>query len=180
MSPRLFLVTFAAAATAFAADPQPGVRRIPPPGIAVPEPDRAELTASVAALGKEIEALREELKSQPEALALLPDVMIFHKAVDWALRYDEFFDAKEIPKAKAQLAFGMQRAKELRAGQPSWNTATGLVVRGYLSKIDGSVQPYGMVIPDDWKPADAAAPSGLLVPRTRRKTERTRASSRSD
>ena len=25
-------------------------------------------------------------------------------------------------------------------------------MRGYLSKIDGSVQPYGLVIPDDWKP----------------------------
>src|SRR5581483_1131443 len=29
----------------------------------------------------------------------------------------------------------------------SWTTATGLVVRGYISKIDQSVQPYGLVIP---------------------------------
>ena len=31
--------------------------------------------------------------------------------------------------------------------KPPWTTATGLVVRGYVSKIDGSVQPYGLVVP---------------------------------
>ena len=30
--------------------------------------------------------------------------------------------------------------------------ATGLVVRGYLSKIDGSVQPYGLVVPASFQP----------------------------
>ena len=30
---------------------------------------------------------------------------------------------------------------------PPWTTATGLVVRGYKSKIDDSVQPYGLVVP---------------------------------
>ena len=130
------------------------VNPIPPPGIPVPEPDRAALTASVAALGKEIDALRTALKTKPEMLALLPDVMIFHKAADWALRYDEFFNPKHIDDAKAQLELGMQRARELRDGKPSWNSATGLVVRGYISKIDGSVQPYGLVIPDDWKPGE--------------------------
>jgi len=29
-----------------------------------------------------------------------------------------------------------------------------LVVRGYKSKIDGSIQPYGLVIPDTWKAGD--------------------------
>ncbi|MCE9611790.1 MAG: prolyl oligopeptidase family serine peptidase [Chthoniobacter sp.] len=131
------------------------VKPIPPPGIPIPDTDRAALTAEVAALGKEIEALRVALKAKPEMLALLPDVMIFHKSVDWALRYDEFFEPKHLDAARQQLALGRQRAKELRDGQPSWNSATGLVVRGYISKIDGSVQPYGLVIPDDWKPGEA-------------------------
>jgi hypothetical protein len=30
---------------------------------------------------------------------------------------------------------------------------SGLVVLGYTSKIDNSVQPYGLVIPDSWQPA---------------------------
>ncbi len=136
------------AVNASAADVKP----IPPPGVPIPEADRTALTASVAALGKEIDSLRGLLKARPEKLALLPDVIIFHKAADWALRYDEFFEPKHIEYAKQQLELGMQRAKELRDGKPSWNSATGLVVRGYVSKIDGSVQPYGLVIPDDWKP----------------------------
>ena len=37
-------------------------------------------------------------------------------------------------------------------GHAPWNTATGLVVRGYLSRIDGSVQPYGLVVPSSYQP----------------------------
>src|SRR5262249_7553656 len=29
--------------------------------------------------------------------------------------------------------------------------ARGLVVRGYVSRIDGSVQPYGLVVPDSYR-----------------------------
>ena len=147
--PPLALALFLAT-PALAAD----VRPIPPPGVPVPDADRAELTAGVEALRKEIEALRTELKGKPDLLALLPDVIIFQKAVDWALRYDEFFTPSLIASAKQQLELGMQRARELREGKPAWNSATGLVVRGYVSKIDGSIQPYGLVIPEDWTPTE--------------------------
>src|SRR5437016_5927484 len=33
-----------------------------------------------------------------------------------------------------------------------WDTAIGLVVRGYVSKIDVSVQPYGLVVPASYRP----------------------------
>src|SRR5579859_6728459 len=75
------------------------VRKIPPPGIKVPDADRAELAAGLEALGREIDAIRTELKGKP-ALALLPDVQIYHKAVRYALDYDEFFNVKEIASAK--------------------------------------------------------------------------------
>ena len=53
--------------------------------------------------------------------------------------------------AKKLLEQGMDRAKQLREGKAPWNTATGLVVRGYVSKIDGSVQPYGLVVPSSYQ-----------------------------
>src|SRR5438876_1292265 len=87
---------------------QDNVRRIPPPGIAVPDGDKAELSAGVEALGKEIEAIRVELQGKP-ALALLPDVQVYHKAVDWALRYNEIFNVKEIAAAKDVLQVGLYR-----------------------------------------------------------------------
>lgn len=127
------------------------VRQVPPPGKKLAEADRQELMAGAEVLGKEIAAL----KSKPALLDLLPDVEIFHNAVHYALTYDEFFkdpDKKtgqhpEVNAARKLLQLGMERAKHLREGKAPWTAATGLVVRGYLSRIDGSVQPYGLVVP---------------------------------
>ena len=47
------------------------VRRVPPPGIEVPEVERMELEAGLATLQGEIRALRRQLK--PHRLSLLPD-----------------------------------------------------------------------------------------------------------
>ena len=157
MSPRLLLaVALLTLGSLHAAE----IKRIPPPGIAVSEADRAELQTGIDALTKEIDRLRKDFAGKHEVIEQIADVEIFHKSADWALRYDEFFNEKQIAVAKAHLAIGMQRAKELREGQPSWNSATGLVVRGYTSWIDGSVQPYGLVIPDDWK-SDEKTPRRL-------------------
>ncbi len=131
----------------FAQAVPPGNKPIPPAGIEIPAADRAELQAGVAALSQEIATLRVELKGKPKLLELFPDVQIFYNAVYYALKYNEILNAREIPVAKAQLKQGLERAQELRAGKPSWTTQTGLVVRGYVSKIDGSVQPYGLVVP---------------------------------
>jgi predicted peptidase len=152
---RFILATAILAGHSFAQAPAPAsVKPIPPPGVQLPDGDRAELQAGVVALGKDITILRHSLQSKPELLALLPDVMIFHKAVDWALRYNEFFNVKQVATAKQLLELGNQRIAELRSGKASWTTATGLVPRGYISKIDGSVQPYGMIIPEDWQPGE--------------------------
>lgn len=126
------------------------VRRIPPPGVAVPDTDKAELQAGIDELGKEIAALRSSLKGK--LAELLPDVQVYHNAVRYALQHNEFYNAKEIPVAKALLKQGMERAQALKQGKAPWTTATGLVVRGYVSKIDGSVQPYGLVVPVSYTP----------------------------
>lgn len=116
--------------------------RVPPPGITFAEMDRAQLRAVTDALAQEINSLRSAKMSE-----LLPDVEILHKAVDWALRYDEFYRSNEVGLARGLLKTGLERAKQLREGKPAWLSATGLVVRGYRSRIDGSAQPYGLVVP---------------------------------
>jgi len=146
-----------------------GIKLIPQPGIAISDGDRAELQTGVTALGKDLTVLRHSLKNKPELLALLPDVQVFHKAVDWALRYNEFYNPKQVGTAKQLLEIANQRLAELKAGKPTWNDISGadgkptpdgkaklpaMVVRGYVSKIDGSVQPYGIVLPEDYKPGD--------------------------
>ncbi len=127
------------------------VRPVPPPGITVSASDQAELQAGADELAKQIEALKTELKGRPALLKLLPDVQIFHNAVSYALKYQEFFKPKEIATARELLAQGRDRAAKLRDGKAPWDTATGLIVRGYVSKIDGSVQPYGLVVPASYQ-----------------------------
>jgi len=154
MSAKLIPLLLVCALPALGADPAPKPNHIPPAGIPVPDDVKAELTAGVADLGKKIEALRTELAGKPQLLELLPDVEIFHKAADWALRYDEFFDKGQFDTAKKLLATGNERAAALKEGKAPWNEQTGLVVRGYKSAIDGSIQPYGLVIPADYNFSD--------------------------
>jgi dienelactone hydrolase len=42
--------------------------------------------------------------------------------------------------------------KQLRDGKPAWVNADG--PRGYVSRIDGSVQPYTLLVPTDFTPQD--------------------------
>jgi hypothetical protein len=128
------------------------VRPVPPPGIKVPNADRQELQAGLDELGRQIDALRASLKGKPALLDLLPDVEVYHKAVRYALQYGEFYKPAEIATAKALLKQGTERARQLQESKAPWTTATGLVVRGYVSKIDGSVQPYGLVVPASYSP----------------------------
>src|SRR3954471_16309654 len=135
------------AAFSIAALAQPArtpIKPVPPLGVEVPAPDRAELEAGL----ERLKAATGKLTGNP----LLPDVLIYQEAVRYALQYNEFFKADEIGKAKVLLQKGEERARLLASGQAPWTTATGLVVRGYVSKIDKSVQPYGLVMPASYSP----------------------------
>ncbi len=123
------------------------VRRIPPEGVAIGASERVELEAKVAELGAEIGRVRQALAKKPDLLQLLPDVEVLHKAVDWPLRYNEFYKPQELNAARDLLKEGFERAAALKAGTAPWLNQTGLVVRGYRSDLDGSVQPFGLVVP---------------------------------
>jgi pimeloyl-ACP methyl ester carboxylesterase len=152
--------------------PPPPAKRLPPAGIAIAPDARAELTAGAAALRQEIDAVAGALTGNPRLLALLPDVEVLHKAVDWALRYDEFFDAKQIPVARRMLQLGRERAAHLRGGQAPWLEATGPVLRGYRSTLDGSVQPYGLIVPENLpRPATGTPLMVWLLGRGEKRTE---------
>lgn len=154
------IVAILAAASGLLADgPKdniPGdVRPIPPPGIDVPAELRARLATGAKRLGDQINELRKSLAKKADLLALLPDVEIYNKAVDWALRHNQFYNQREFAVAEELLAEGGERARHLREGRTPWLRQTGLVVRGYRSQIDGSVQPYGLVVPTGFVPGGA-------------------------
>ncbi len=121
----------------------------PPNGIAIPEKDKAELLAGGHKLQAEVEALKKPGALAKEVADYVPDVEIFSKAVLWVVELNEVYSTKQVADAKNLLKLGNERLAALKSGKTPWKTATGQVVRGYRSKIDGSVQPYGLIIPED-------------------------------
>lgn len=155
----LFAVVLTQPAAAQDAAFKPIARRLPPPGIEIDAGKRDEVVRRYSALRARYTALRETLADDPKA-ALLPDIEIYLKAVGLALDLGEFWRPQDVQVAMSALDTAAERTAALQAGQHPWTTARGLVVRGYRSAIDGSVQPYGLEIPPD---LDRSQPAPLYV-----------------
>jgi len=142
------------AALASAADaPARKYVRTPPEGISITSDIKNELESGVSSLGHEIDDLKKSLQSQPTLQDLLPDVQIYYNAVRYALDDNIFYSTNDFAAARKLLDEGHTRARSLRDGQAPWNSATGPIVRGYKSKVDGSIQPYGLVVPSTFNPS---------------------------
>jgi predicted esterase len=128
------------------------VRRVPPVGIAISESVRQELSAEAKALETNLAEARLRWSRNPQQLKHWADVSIFSKSVDWALRYQEIFKTNEVDSARLQLKTAAERLQALDKGQSPWTEIPGPSVGGYVSRIDGSVQPFGLVIPKGWRP----------------------------
>src|SRR3982751_2928211 len=100
--------------------------RVPAWGMELSESDKATLSEGVS-------KLRDEIAKVPWGNPLLPEVKIFHKAVDWAVSYREIYRTNEIQVARKLIEQGTERARELAQGHSPWTQATGLVVRAYVS-----------------------------------------------
>ena len=146
----LFLLTVSVFADGPADNKIENVRRIPPLGVEVPETEATELRAKLDAVAAEIATLKKELAKSPEFLELIPDVEVFHRAARCALEYQEFQKPAEIKLALAQLDTALERVASLRKKEAPWLKQTGPVVRGFRSKLDGTVQPYGVDIPENY------------------------------
>lgn len=121
----------------------PAGKVIPPRGMDLTTSDKSTLLERGTKLQNRVDALKTK------SLYWM-DVAIYAKAVVWAVRENTIYNAREVAAAYELLDEGNKRADLLEKGQAPWNEQTGLVVRGYVSKIDGSVQPYGLVIPPSW------------------------------
>ena len=125
----------------------------------------SRILAPVRALGMssdERQQIEKDLKALAERGKKLhcADVEVFAKGVTWALRYDTEFEPADVALMKRALARGNERAAALGAGRSPWNHKRGKLVRGYISAVDGSVQPYGLIVPANY---DAKKPIRLDV-----------------
>src|SRR5262249_10590902 len=115
------------------------------------------MEAKVSDLSARINGLRAK-KADP---ALLADVDIYRRAAELILRFpEEFASQRFVADTLAVLDTGLARVRELDAGAPSWPERKGHVVRGYVSRVDGTVQPYALTIPASY---DASKPARLDI-----------------
>ncbi len=151
MIPLQFLSAFLLAWTMVLADGPAdnqanSVRPVPPPGIAIDDEVRANLQKELATLKDQIADLRKS--KSPIIQQYLPDVEIFARAVELALNEDGFYEPKDAERAKTVMQEGLSRASELKGERTPWKLYYGMpqqTVRGFRSKLDGTVQPYGVV-----------------------------------
>jgi len=118
-----------------------------PPALQSPTKDES------AALAGEALQLHEKLASlKTSSPDLKADADIFEKGISWALRYDTPTPT-DLLLIKKGLTRGHERATSLSAGKSDWTTKKGKVLRGFVSAVDGSTQPYGLIIPQGYTDA---------------------------
>jgi predicted esterase len=97
--------------------------------------------------------LREAVEKLPASLPehIRADVEIYLKAADWMVRYKEYYHADAAKWTLTTLEQGLQRAAEAAAGKAAWTDGKArMTARGYVSKIDGSVQPFAVAYPSGY------------------------------
>lgn len=119
----------------------------PPDGISAEE---------FAALGRDLKSLTDEvnaLRGHKDVSAdVLADVDIFRKGLVWALHYETKLALADVALLKKSVERGLERVGRVVDGKAPWAQRKGRIARGYRSEVDGSVQPYGVLIPDKYDP----------------------------
>lgn len=110
--------------------------------------------ATLKKITDKTEQLRKAIDATPEKhSAHLPDVKVFHKAAEWIVRHSEWYTEKSAQQTSDVLDAGLKRAAELKDGKTPWLKVEGKAVpRGQYSEVDGSIQPYSLMLPANFDP----------------------------
>ncbi|MCA8997237.1 MAG: prolyl oligopeptidase family serine peptidase [Planctomycetaceae bacterium] len=102
------------------------------------------------ALRRQTREFREQLKSVPDTKQAL-DLQVCVKAAEWILRHDEFLRPDYLKKTHRVLEIGQQRLDRFRSGNVEWWKSPGQHALAYRSRIDGSIQPYVVTVPESFE-----------------------------
>jgi hypothetical protein len=124
-------------------------RAAAPPVMQPPDEKTARsIDDKTAQLGRAIDELRKQ--NIPDWK--LADVEVFHKAAVWAVAHREW-EKGYVKYVEQALDRGMERATQLKSGSAPWLSKQGTVFRGYRSAVDGSIQPYQVILPRSYPDA---------------------------
>lgn len=149
----LFATSTALQGFAQTSTPRPGLKQLPPAGIEIDPQIRTALNARLQSVR---EALDEAATSSSDASTWRPDVDVLIRAVQLALDQNLFFKKSETRDADRLLDESMRRIKAAGEGtrglallgfDEGANEKPQPLVGGFVSRIDDSVQPFGIVVP---------------------------------
>ena len=180
---RVFLIALLLGPIAIADGPKDNVadkvRPIPPLGIDVPQETLERLAADCEKVRNAWQDVLQSARAKKsnnkwqraandaavkELESLEPEVLVFPRAVEMAIEFKQFHKPAEPENAAKLLDQAMQRIELAKQGK-SWAEIVGcndgstqqLIVGGYRSKIDGSYQPYSVVVPAGFTLGDSRA-----------------------
>lgn len=139
------------------AQDKPTFKKLPPDGIEVADEVLEELSGRVESLKNE---LAEAMTSTPDAEPWRNHVEVLLRAVHLAVDQKRFFREREIGDARKLLEEAAKRIERGKKGDRGLKLMglnenpqdkPQLLVGGFVSHIDDSVQPYGLVIPPKFK-----------------------------
>ncbi|EMI21433.1 putative secreted protein [Rhodopirellula maiorica SM1] len=132
-------------------------KQLPPPGIEIDPQVKNVLATRVDRLDSEVDALAD---AESDASSWLPDVRVLTRAVRLAVAQDRFYKTSETKDAAKLLDEAERRIAAVKSGTRGMallgvsvrsSDKPQMVVGGFVSHIDDSVQPYGLVIPAGFK-----------------------------
>ncbi len=139
------------------APPKPAAAKPPPAPPIKPKPEELK---QVLDKTDELSVLVASLRVRKVSAELLADVDIYQKAGRILLEIPEDFGTQAgIDNTLSVLDVGLQRARDLLDGKSPW-VAGKRRTHGFYSALDGSVQPYGVSVPDSY---DGTKPVRLYV-----------------
>jgi poly(3-hydroxybutyrate) depolymerase len=121
-----------------------------PGSLAAAEPPAGLTPADAEQIDRDLRKLADrirDLRKGAKASDLVADAEVFHKGAAWALRYEPKLEPADVALIKKALVRGLERADAIAVGNAPWASRKAKLVRGYVSAVDGSVQPLGLVIP---------------------------------
>ena len=121
-----------------------------PPAEPLTESERQKIVAEITPLKERLALLRNDKNVLPDHWA---DAQIFIKGLIWALDFGPINDAKSREQVQRALGRARERIDALASGRHRWTEQRGRLIRGFISAVDGSTQPYGLVVPANYDPA---------------------------
>ncbi|MCO8123632.1 prolyl oligopeptidase family serine peptidase [Stieleria sp. TO1_6] len=152
-----------------AQSPTSSFKQLPPPGIKIDAQQRLALTQRVDEISAAIE---NAATHSPDSAAWRSDIDVLVRAVRLALHQNLFYKQSEIDHAGRLLDEARRRLDAVGAGtrglellgfDPAKNSEPQPLVGGFVSRIDDSVQPFGIVVPAGFTLATVQDPHRMDV-----------------